>query len=204
MTTATEMRLFYNEYIEILPGVQSPPTGDFKLVVSFPAYLSQEPELLIDGIEQGDIHLTVPDPQDSLVWQAEFQRTFNAGSHLLTVRVGEYEKDFAFEVTGGELLIETFNFPNPFTDGTNIVYTLNLPVDSGSIEIYNVSGVLIRALDIPRFKLDAATYANPHSVYWDGRDMAGDLVANGTYIYVIRLERAGASFDISGKSVRLR
>ena len=198
------MRFFYNEYVEIFPGVQSPPTGDFKLVVSFPAFISQEPVLLIDGIEQSDISFTVPDQQDSLVWQADFQRTFSAGRHLLTVRVGEFMKDFAFEVTGGDLLIETFNFPNPFTDGTNIVYTLNLPVDLGSIEIYNVSGVLIRTLDIPRFKLDAATYANPHSIYWDGRDVTGDLVANGTYIYVIRMERAGASFDISGKSVRLR
>jgi flagellar hook assembly protein FlgD len=79
-----------------------------------------------------------------------------------------------------------------------------MPVDSGSIEIYNVSGVLIRTLDIPRYKLDAATYANPHSIYWDGRDMAGDLVANGTYIYVIRIEWAGSSLDVSGKSVRLR
>ena len=200
----TGMRLFYNDYIEILPGVQSPPTGDFKLTVSFPAFISQEPVLLIDGIEHDEIHFTVPDQQDSLVWQADFQRTFNAGNHVLTVRVGEFLKDLAFEVTGGELVIETFNFPNPFTDGTNIVYTLNLPVDAGSIGIYNVSGLLIRTLDIPRFKLDAATYANPHSIYWDGRDVAGNLVANGTYIYVIQIERAGESFDISGKSVRLR
>jgi hypothetical protein len=200
----TELRFFYNGDFEITPGVQSPPTGTFTLRTRFPAYPDQAPVLLIDGLEQGDILFTVPDPQDSLSWEASFDRTFSAGSHLLTLRVGEFEKDFPFQVTGSGLVLDGFSFPNPFDEGTNIVYALNLSVDSGRIEIYNVSGRLIRSFDIPLDKLGAATFANPHSVYWDGRDMAGDLVANGTYLYIIMVERNGEKVDLTGKSVRLR
>jgi hypothetical protein len=200
----TRLRFFYNDYLEILPGVESPPDGYFRFTVAFPAYPDQEPIFLIDGLEQEGIDLTVPDPLDSLRWEAAFDWTFSSGSHLLTVQVGDYLKDFAFQVTGNELAAVAFNFPNPFRDGTNIVYTLNLPVDAGKIEIYNVSGRLIREFNIPLDKLDAATYAAPNSVYWDGRDMAGDLVANGTYLYVIVFERDGAKLEMTGKSVRLR
>jgi hypothetical protein len=200
----TRLRFFYNEDFEIIPGVQSPPTGTFTLTAAFPAYPDQAPVLLIDGLEQEDILFTVPDPQDSLAWETSFDRTFSAGSHLLTIRVGEFEKDFPFQVTGSGLVLDGFSFPNPFSEGTNIVYALNLPVDAGKIEIFNVSGRLIRSFRISRDKLDAATFANPHTVYWDGRDMAGDLVANGTYLYVIMVERNGEKVDLTGKSVRLR
>ena len=200
----TRLRFFYNDDFEITPGVQSPPTGTFTLTAQFPAYPEQTPALLIDGLLQGDIFFTVPDPQDSLSWEASFDRTFSAGSHLLTLRIGEFERDFPFQVTGSGLVLDGFSFPNPFGEGTNIVYALNLPVDAGRIEIFNVSGRLIRTFLIPSDKLEAATFANPHSIYWDGRDMAGDLVANGTYLYVIMVERNGEKVDITGKSVRLR
>ena len=200
----TKLRFFYNSDFEIMPGVQSPPTGTFTLTARFPAYPEQAPVLLIDGLEQGDIFFTVPDPQDSLAWEATFDRTFSAGSHLLTLRVGEFERDFPFQVTGSGLVLDGFSFPNPFSEGTNIVYALNLTVDAGKIEIYNVSGRLIRTFRFPQDKLGAATFANPHSIYWDGRDLAGDLVANGTYIYIIMVERNGEKVNITGKSVRLR
>jgi len=200
----TMLRFFYNEDFEITPGVQSPPTGTFTLTVRFPAYPDQSPVLLIDDLEQGDIFFTVPDPRDSLSWEASFDRTFSAGGHLLTLRVGEFEKDFPFQVTGSGLILDGFSFPNPFSEGTNIVFALNLPVDAGKIEIFNVSGRVIRSFRIPPDKLGAATFANPHSIYWDGRDMAGDLVANGTYLFVIMVERNGEKVDLTGKSVRLR
>jgi flagellar hook assembly protein FlgD len=76
-------------------------------------------------------------------------------------------------------------------------------VDFGRIDIFNVSGRLIRILKIPRDKLGAANFPAPHSIYWDGRDLAGDTVANGTYIYMIRIDRNGESITINGKSVKL-
>lgn len=199
----SRIRLFYNEYLEIAPGVECPPTGMFKLTVDFPAYIDQQPVLILDGLKLDEAVFTVPDRQDSLHWETVFSRTFPSGRRVLSVHVGEYSKDFEFHVTGDDLVVEAFNFPNPFRDGTNIVYTLNLPVDAGTIEIYNVSGLLIRTLRLPGSKLDASNFLTPHSIYWNGRDMAGDPVANGTYIYVLKVDRGGSTVDIKGKSVKL-
>jgi hypothetical protein len=199
----TRMRLLYNDYLEVLPNSEVPPTGTFHLTVDFPAYLSQEPVLLIDGIAQNDVHFSVPDAQDSLRWEAVFERTLPAGKCVMTVKTGEFSQDIAFNVTGNKLAVDAFSFPNPFSRETNIVYTLNLAVDAATIDIYNVSGVLVRSLELPPDKLNAAILPSPHSILWDGRDLAGDRVANGTYIYVIHIDRGGDSIDIKGKSVKL-
>jgi len=200
----TQVHLFYNDHLEILPGTEAPHTGRFNLKVDFPAYVSHVPILLIDGVLDNSISFSVPDPVDSLHWEAEFSRTFSSGRHQLTVRVGDYEKDFVFEVTGNTLVAETFNFPNPFDEGTNIVYVLNLPADSGRLDIYNVSGTLIKSFELSRSMLDAANFTYPHVIYWDGRDSAGDGVANGTYIYILRITRNGREVSAKGKMVKLR
>jgi len=197
------IRLFYNDYLEILPNVESPPSGTFRLTLDLPAYLEEAPVLSIDGLVQHDVQFIVPDPENGLHWEAVFERTLKSGVHVFTVTSGDFTRDFTFNVTGGELVASAYSFPNPFSGGTNIVYTLNLPADNVSIDLYNVSGVLIRSLDLPPDRLNAAGSISPHSVLWDGRDVAGDRVANGTYIYVVRIERGGESIDIRGKSVKL-
>lgn len=199
----TTIRLFYNNYLEITPAVESPPTGMFKVVVDFPAYLDQVPVLLFDGLEQDDV-LFMVDPDDSLRWETEFYReNLPGGGHVLTVQVGEFAQDFVFLVTGTDVVMDSFCFPNPFREGTNIVYTLNLPINSGMIDIYNVSGIRIRTITLPYDQLDAASYLDPHSIYWDGMDFAGDPVANGTYIYVIQVTKGGSEVTVKGKSVKL-
>ena len=146
----------------------------------------------------------VPNPDDSLHWEAAFYReNMPGGSHFFTVKVGEFSQDFFFTVTGEDLVMDSFCFPNPFTRGTNITYTLNLPVNSGAVDIYNVSGILVRTIDLPSDQLDAANYESPNSVYWEGRDHAGDPVANGTYIYVIQVAKDGMEQMVKGKSVKL-
>jgi hypothetical protein len=199
----TQMHFYYNDYLEIVPGVEAPPSGSFRLTLDFPAYLTQAPLLSIDGVTQDDIHFAVSDPRDSLHWEAAFERTFTSGLHIVMVRAGDFSRDLAFTVTGNELVVNTFSFPNPFGRETNIVYSLNLAVDGVTIDIYTVSGLLIRSLDPPSDGLNPASLARPHSVLWDGRDLAGDRVANGTYIYVVRARRAGETIDIKGKSVKL-
>jgi hypothetical protein len=201
---ATRLRLFFNNRsYEIGPGVESPPSGTFILTADFPAYLPQEPALSIDGAPQDDTHFMVTDRTDSLHWEASFQRTLTSGLHVFTVRTGDFSRDFTFTVTGGGLVVNAFSFPNPFSGETNIVYSLNLAAEGVSIDIYNVSGLLIRSLEIPAGGLGPASLARPHSVFWDGRDLAGDRVANGTYIYVIHVRRSGETVDIKGKSVKL-
>jgi hypothetical protein len=200
----TTIRLFYNNY-EIVPPVESPPTGTFRVAVDFPCYLTSPPVLSIDGLAQHDIVFSVTDPQrHPLRWEAVFDRTLPSGTRVFTVTAGDFSRDFVFTVTGNELVANVYCFPNPFRLQTNMIYTLNLPVDAGTIWIYSVSGIRIRTIDIPSGNLDAASdNRRPHAMVWDGRDQAGDKVANGTYLYVVRFERGGQNLEFKGKVVKL-
>jgi hypothetical protein len=198
----TEMSL-YNGSLAIPPGGESPPQGEFLLSARFPVWLDTAPDLLLDGLAMGDVEVRAPDAQDSTRWEAAFSENLAAGGHVLTVVVGDYEADYPFTVSGSGLVLDAFNFPNPFVDGTNICYSLNLPADSGIIRIFNVSGVLVKEIRMPRDRLGAASRGAPNTVWWDGRDFIGDRVANGTYIYVIDVEKDGRTISHTGKAVRL-
>ena len=53
-----------------------------------------------------------------------------------------------------------------------------------SIQIYNVQGQLLRALDLGEQK--AGSYMSRDSAaYWDGRDRVGQTVASGVYFYAL-------------------
>jgi hypothetical protein len=199
----TGLRLFSGS-LEIEPGGNAPDEGDFLLDIRLPVWLEAPPDILLDGLVLDGAAVTAPDQSDSTHWQARFNGTISAGEHVLTVRVGAYGADFPFVVGGTGLVMDAFNMPNPFTDGTNILYSLNLPADEGKIMIFNVSGIMIRELRLPRDRLGAAPPGAPNAVWWDGRDFAGDAVANGTYIYVIEISKDGAAVNATGKAVRLR
>jgi hypothetical protein len=201
--TATGLRLFHGSS-EIEPGGNAPDSGEFRLDIRFSAWLSGPPVILLDGIELAGAMVTAPDPSDSTRWEARFTETLSAGAHTVSVRVGEYDAVFPFTVGGTGLVMEAFNMPNPFAEGTNILYSLNLPADGGRIMIFNVSGIMIREISLSRDQLGAAPPGAPNAVWWDGRDFAGDAVANGTYLYVIEIEKDGAGVSATGRAVRLR
>jgi hypothetical protein len=193
----------YNGSTRIPPGGESPARGEFTLRMRFPVWLESAPEIILDGLPMDGAQVGAPDPQDSTIWEAGFTREFPAGGHSLTVRVGEFEADYPFSVGGSGLVMDAFNFPNPFSEGTNICFSLNIDADAGKIRIYNVSGLLIREIAIPRNLLGAAPPGAPNAFWWDGRDLAGDRVANGTYIYVIDIEKEGETVSHTGKAVCL-
>ncbi len=70
------------------------------------------------------------------------------------------------------------NAPNPFNPSTKIYYTLseeNLVI----IKIYNILGQEVKTL------VNGFLSPGLHSVIWDGRDRAGQLVPSGVYLYRI-------------------
>jgi hypothetical protein len=76
------------------------------------------------------------------------------------------------------------NYPNPFNPDTWIPYQLAEASDV-IIQIYNVSGHLIRTLDVGY--RDADTYATKEkAVHWDGRNDSGESVSSGIYFYRIK------------------
>lgn len=68
------------------------------------------------------------------------------------------------------------NYPNPFADGTTIEFRLEQP-GKYQLEVMDITGRIIRILN------DDDQFSETHSVYWDGRDMAGKSVSSGVYLY---------------------
>jgi hypothetical protein len=82
------------------------------------------------------------------------------------------------------------NYPNPFNPETWIPYQLPAPADV-TISIYDVSGRLVRHLDIG-FQ-EAGFYLKRESAaYWDGKNNTGESVASGLYFYHLQAGDASA------------
>ena len=76
------------------------------------------------------------------------------------------------------------SYPNPFNPEVWIPYELSKEA-SVSIEIYNVTGQLVRILELgvqPRGKYISKSEA----AYWDGRNEFGERSASGFYFYVMK------------------
>jgi len=71
------------------------------------------------------------------------------------------------------------NYPNPFNPETNIQFQLPEAAEV-QLKIYNLLGQEVRTL------VNENHEAGFHTVYWDGKNNNGDLVASGVYVYVIR------------------
>ncbi len=71
------------------------------------------------------------------------------------------------------------NYPNPFNPSTVINYTTSPSANSTGtrLVIFNLLGQKVRTL------VDARETAGSHSVTWDGRNDAGELLPSGVYIY---------------------
>ena len=128
------------------------------------------------------------------------------GKHTVIIKafdnLGAASSDtLEFEVVqeGRYSVSDVFNFPNPFTESTNFVFQLS---SAAAIEfsIFNLSGIKI--WDARLFGAEGF-----NSIYWDGRDYGGDVIANGTYIYVIEADFEDSynqKETVTGKAVILR
>ena len=79
-------------------------------------------------------------------------------------------------------------YPNPFSTSTTFVYTLtgSQPVTDATLQILTVSGRIVR--QVSSVELGALKVGTHQTDYvWDGRDDYGDQLANGVYLYRIRL-----------------
>ena len=77
------------------------------------------------------------------------------------------------------------NYPNPFNPETWIPFELNQDAKV-SVNIYDVSGKLVRALDVG-FRPAGIYSSQEKAVYWDGKTETGETVASGVYFYNIQI-----------------
>ncbi len=109
---------------------------------------------------------------------------------------------FVLHIAAGRRLFirDVANHPNPFYQGTRIIYLLNQSDATVTISIYTVGGRLVKVFR------DAPSELNYNEVEWDGVDADGDPVANGLYLYVIEARGADGTRATApvGRMVRAR
>jgi hypothetical protein len=127
------------------------------------------------------------------------------GEHSLYIRASDVHgntlqtEPIRFQVSDRFDIQFLGNHPNPFKRETVFVYVLTEYADRLSIKLYTVSGRLIRTLDDP-------TLATPdyHELEWDGRDDAGEEVANGVYFYRILAVKDQERRELTGKIAKIK
>jgi len=80
-----------------------------------------------------------------------------------------------------------FAGPNPFADSVTFAYEGSGTAQTFAVRIYDLAGQLVWE----------ETGANTTEVVWTGVDEAGQMLANGAYIYVITAKDGTNTFDQS-------
>ena len=113
------------------------------------------------------------------------------GSYTLTVRAWDVhnnpsEKNIFFDVADSERLLirNAYNYPNPMNNFTRFVFEHNQPGTLLDIDvrIFTLSGAPVMQLQETQITTNSYAY-----IEWNGRDRDYDRLANGTYIYVLRV-----------------
>ncbi len=73
-----------------------------------------------------------------------------------------------------------FNYPNPFSTSTQFLLRLSNPAHV-RLDIFTVSGRRIR-------RIEEQLNGGEQWIFWEGRDIAGEEIANGTYLYVATVD----------------
>jgi hypothetical protein len=138
-------------------------------------YLEYRPEALTDGIY-------------TLRAQASDASGNEAGSQPYSVQ---------FEVVNESQITNFYPYPNPFSTSTRFVFTLTGSVIPQHliIQIMTVSGRVVR--EITQDEIGPIRIGHNITEYaWDGRDEFGDRLANGVYLYRVKMQHSGEPFKM--------
>ena len=162
------------------------------------------------GIDLSEFYKTKPDDYKTgdIVYKLP---KLSPGKHKVKVKAWDIfnnsstrEVEFKVAQTGEFAIYNVFNYPNPFSDKTYFTFQKvatdeETPVNV-EIKIYTLSGKLINKIE------RAGLTGNFVAIEWDGRDMDGDEIANGVYIYkiIVRTFDGSKSVESLGKLVVMR
>lgn len=94
----------------------------------------------------------------------------------------------SFEIINESQITNFFPYPNPFSTRTQFVFTLTgseIP-DEIIIQIMTINGTVVR--EITQDEIGPIKIGNNKTEYaWDGRDEYGDQLANGVYLYKVKI-----------------
>lgn len=101
-----------------------------------------------------------------------------------------------FEVVNKSTVTRLLNYPNPFSTSTRFVFTLtgNEIPDQIQIQIMTVTGKVVREIDQNELgPIHIGT--NLTDFKWDGKDKYGDQLANGVYLYRVKMKLNGNAVE---------
>ena len=121
------------------------------------------------------------------------------GHYKLQVKAWDVFNNFStattyFDVVSGNGLevSDVYNYPNPFSAKTTFTFQQNLAKQLDvTIKVFTVAGRMIR--EIERYGINEKFV----KVEWDGRDQAGNFIANGAYFYKVILKSSDGQFSKS-------
>jgi hypothetical protein len=105
-----------------------------------------------------------------------------------------------FLVSNEIKIIDTYNYPNPFSDNTYFTFKLTQIPDELKIKVYTVAGRLVKEIE----KSSGDLKFDFNRIFWDGKDQDGDFLANGTYFYKVILRKGAKTENITQKLAIIR
>lgn len=105
---------------------------------------------------------------------------------------GDLDYRISFEVITESSITNLMNYPNPFSTSTRFVFTLTgseVP-DDILIQIMTVTGKVVREINEMEFG-PMSIGRNISEFVWNGTDEFGDQLANGVYLYRVRMKLRG-------------
>jgi hypothetical protein len=107
-----------------------------------------------------------------------------------------------FTVSATARILNPFAYPNPFSSATSFTFKLTgaRAPDELDIKVYTLAGRMIRHLAVDPSGLRIGFNIIP----WDGRDEAGDEIANGTYLYRVTVREGNQSATEMQRLTKLR
>ncbi|MCZ6767069.1 MAG: C25 family cysteine peptidase, partial [bacterium] len=181
-------------------GELVPAKADYVFDVTSPVPLGPSDfEVFVDTVMVTEFTTVVVKP-DSTQWLVKFPLDLAAGKHAVTVTAAGSPFVFQVIVSIQVGLSQVIAYPNPFVDETYIVYTNDVEITDGTIDIFTLSGRRVAELPIP----STSRLPGQNAVLWNGRTYNGDPVANGVYFFVINISQAGTSSKHRGKMMRGR
>lgn len=181
------------------------------------AFLSDESGINIRGSIGHDIVAFLNDDTSSpIVLNAYFEgdldsyqqgrvvypfRRLEEGSHRLTLRAWDVHNnpavksiDFIVASSAQAVIMDLMNYPNPFGEGTQFVFSHNLPFSDLDvrIEVFDLQGRLLKSIVS---RVQSQGFRSP-PIYWDGTSDQGKPIGNGVYIYRMTLTTPDGSRQV--------